>query len=136
MGSLLEKIRLYDLLGYLLPGCVLNVLIEYAMQGRIHKLIVDMFDGDISFGWFVFLLLSYVEGIVLSEVSRNLIKVFRKWKKLRKDIQSGYDNKQIATVLAAYQNGDRKKILDKLNEGNGLAFYMPVIWRCSNGYKL
>ncbi len=69
MDGVLEKITLYDILGYLVPGSLLMVLILGGGIGREKMLSYLGQWGDYKgVLYFTFLLLSYLVGIVLSEV--------------------------------------------------------------------
>lgn len=77
MDGVLEKITLYDILGYLVPGSLLMMLILVGGIGREKMLSYLESWGDYKgVLYFAFLLLSYLVGIVLSEV----MAWFWKWK--------------------------------------------------------
>ncbi len=85
MENLLEKITLYDLLGYMFPGCILNLIIivgaSQQYSGMVEKVYKD-YEGGIVFAFFI---ISYLTGILLSEISASIISLCDKYiKKERK----------------------------------------------------
>lgn len=76
--ELLEKITLYDLLGYTLPGCIL--LYVWGVFGDAGSEAGTLF-------WLVFAVMGYVTGILISEASSWLIggKIFSE--KLKRDAE-------------------------------------------------
>lgn len=68
MGAVLEKITLYDILGYLLPGSVLMILVSYGAGQAEMSIDPGWWSDSEGFGYFVFFLTSYLVGIVLSEI--------------------------------------------------------------------
>lgn len=84
MNGLLEKVTLYDILGYLFPGCIMNLMV---LVGLYHK--YENFFGEIFFGkccfkeytggfYLAFFGVSYLAGLALSELSTLLVKLFCK----------------------------------------------------------
>ena len=88
MGSILEKITLYDILGYLLSGCFLEIIIclEYILEKWIstdgmlmqQKEALEQFN---SFFIVAFIVGGYCLGLILSEGSMLINK------------KLGYENK-------------------------------------------
>lgn len=78
MDSIFEKVTLYDILGYMLPGSLIMLTIVCVMvinQGTsINQLgdLMSLYDKLSGIFWYGFLLLSYLCGILLSEISRML----------------------------------------------------------------
>lgn len=72
MDSLFEKITLYDFLGYAVPGCVclLMLLAEWILTMPLETLEhLEAFGVGLGL---IFLLLGYVLGVFLSQVSRSV----------------------------------------------------------------
>lgn len=67
--DLLQKLTFYDLLGYVLPGSVLIGLWQWNESG--HNLALD----KSSAFWAVYIILSYLVGIMISEVAERLGRV-------------------------------------------------------------
>ena len=90
MDSVLEKITLYDILGYLLPGSVLMLLLLYGLKQDELTSAQNQWRDNQGFLYFVFFLVSYLVGIVLSEMMTQIWKI-GKWffKKVRKIVKKG-----------------------------------------------
>ena len=54
MGAVLEKITLYDILGYLLPGSVLMILMSYGAERAGMSIDPGWWSDSEGFGYFVF----------------------------------------------------------------------------------
>lgn len=81
MESILEKITLYDLLGYALPGNLLIGVIVARILASDNEdcLMIANILKDYT-GYFVFLLIisGYIVGIIISEISRILLSGMEK----------------------------------------------------------
>lgn len=66
--ELLEKITLYDLLGYTMPGCVLIYILKWPQDFTTKKIS--------SLNIVMFIVFGYLLGILVSEISNLLLK---KW---------------------------------------------------------
>lgn len=78
MGNVIEKITLYDILGYLVPGTVLTggvICIWISGNGLKVLEIWKDYSGPVLF---VCLLSSYITGILLSELSHILLRYSEK----------------------------------------------------------
>ncbi len=124
----MEKITLYDLFGYLLPGCVLNVIIGYAMHEEIYALHEKMQGDKSTLFWFGFFIFSYVEGLILSEVSGHIVRQVNKYKRNGEDKDGGTRDKQIASALSNYLQENKKEILEKLKNKDDRNFYMAALY--------
>ncbi len=70
MNSVFEKVTLYDLLGYMVPGAVfvlLGITEPLFRLGSDEQKILSDFEG---YFMTVFVIISYTSGIVLSEIAR------------------------------------------------------------------
>lgn len=77
MGSVIEKITLYDILGYMLPGGLLEIIIgsEYLMEQYIQektKRVSRIIDYDGSYKMVI--AVAYCAGIVISEIFERIIR--------------------------------------------------------------
>ena len=100
MGSILEKITLYDILGYLLSGCFLEIIIclEYILEKWIstdgmlmqQKEALEQFN---SFFIVAFIVGGYCLGVILSEGSMLINK------KLGYENKIEYDNRAITDEI-------------------------------------
>lgn len=75
MGSLLEKITLYDILGYTFPGCVL-LLILWETDVECIASFLDQWNDYKGAVYVIFFLTAYLCGIILSELT-DIILVIR-----------------------------------------------------------
>ena len=84
--ELLQKLTLYDLLGYTLPGSVLVMLIQYQFYGDE---ILYLEGASLFLAAAVLLIIGYLVGIVVSEIMRLIIdKLFgdrKEWEKICQD---------------------------------------------------
>lgn len=100
MESILEKITLYDILGYLLSGCFLEIIIclEYILEKWIstdgmlmqQKEALEQFN---SFFIVAFIVGGYCLGVILSEGSMLINK------KLGYENKIEYDNRAITDEI-------------------------------------
>lgn len=74
MDSVLEKITLYDILGYLFPGCIFMLIIAASYKEQTLKLLngLEAYTGIL---YFAFLLASYLVGIVISEMATDILSI-------------------------------------------------------------
>lgn len=72
MDSVLEKITLYDILGYLFPGSVLVLLIMTGMTTQAREGLLTGWREYPGILWLVFFAISYLAGIMLSEIAEWL----------------------------------------------------------------
>lgn len=79
MGNLLEKITLYDILGYTLPGCVLLLLL-LGMDTEYVFIFLGEWNDHMGVLYFLFFLAAYLSGIVLSELADTAIAIRKKVK--------------------------------------------------------
>lgn len=101
MDTLLEKITLYDFIGYTIPGGVfLGILVAEIRPVFLGKMLKD-YEGYALYLFLVFWVLSYVCGICLSEISRfffdriQALLVKKKWKQ---------DGIEVGLLRAALRN--------------------------------
>ena len=96
MGSMLEKITLYDILGYLLPGCLLETIVclecmfeKWALEDGVLERIKEILEQFNSFFVVAFIIGGYCLGLILSECSA--------WanRKLGYENKIKYDNRAI-----------------------------------------
>lgn len=81
MDSIIEKITLYDILGYLVPGCTfLTFVLIRVFWGADSNKMAYFKDGKGLF-WGFFILAGYVSGIIISELARLLFFVLLKFLK-------------------------------------------------------
>lgn len=74
MGSVVEKITLYDILGYVMPGSLIVLTIggRFIVSGGKEVIsLYESFSGFITYG---FILLSFICGILVSELGRIVIQ--------------------------------------------------------------
>ena len=92
MDSLAEKVTLYDLLGYLFPGCIMDLMI---LAGLYHKY-TDWFSKfsvkECPVGFYLaFFGISYLAGLTLSELSTWIVSFYNAYaaeriKKIKKAV--------------------------------------------------
>lgn len=107
MDSVFEKITLYDILGYLLPGSVLMLLLLFGTGPEAILGYLEKWSLENGFLYFVFFLASYLVGIALSELmtrvwkyaSRVRSRLFKGRNGNRKRIEENYSPEQIAVGL-------------------------------------
>ena len=74
MDSLLEKITLYDILGYLFPGSVLVMMILVSYREWMLETLYE-FRDNAGILYFAFIITSYLVGIAASEAAGVVIKI-------------------------------------------------------------
>lgn len=82
MGNLLEKITLYDILGYTFPGCVLLLLLMGTDAERVYAFLGEWSDYKGAL-YFIFFLAAYLSGIILSELTDIVMAMRKKGKPSR-----------------------------------------------------
>ncbi len=82
MDSLLEKITLYDILGYLFPGSVLMVMLLFTYNEWMLE-VLDKFGDNTGMLYVAFILTSYLVGIAASEMAGIVIRTFMEIKKVK-----------------------------------------------------
>ena len=135
MESLLEKITLYDLLGYMFSGCILNLMILlglYQQYSSEMEKIYEDYEGGLTFAFF---LISYLAGILLSEISEFIntwIKKLLKKVKMSGSIggmeETGASEEELAAALVSSGIMERPdKIKEKINS-QGWQVYMKYMY--------
>lgn len=82
MGSLLEKITLYDILGYVVPGFSFLMLVILPIEPQIIEKHIENIDKMGSLLVLAVIITAYVSGMALSEIARwfnNLFWWFGVW---------------------------------------------------------
>lgn len=74
MGSILEKITLYDLLGYFMPGSLVTLLVGYGILTSGNTAMGKWYQDYTGLVLYSFIVLSFVCGILLSEIGHILLK--------------------------------------------------------------
>lgn len=69
MSGILEKITLYDILGYFFPGCFFMLMLAFGYREETLR-IMGEWSGHETFLRFAFLLAAYLVGIALSEITQ------------------------------------------------------------------
>lgn len=116
MGAVLEKITLYDILGYLLPGCVLMILVSYGAGQAGMSLDPGWWSDSEGFGYFVFFLISYLIGIVLSEIMRWVWEVCEWLRSVLKQKCPETDSVIFSRIMSFRKREKGKKRTDIWNE--------------------
>ena len=78
MSGLIEKITLYDLLGYALPVSILLGMISFnamMIQGNMKSL-YDMYKDAVGYFFIVLLILGYVAGMLMAEITDRIKNLF------------------------------------------------------------
>ncbi len=76
MPSLIEKITLYDILGYCIPGSILIGLsgAAFLLENGGYKSFYDTYKESIGYGLLVLLVLGYVAGMLIAEITDIIIR--------------------------------------------------------------
>lgn len=103
MDSVIEKITLYDVLGYAIPGYIFLIIAGFGYVINMDTSILTAYADYAGYIMFIFLILGYVGGIIISEVSRGIVslfELFRDWiKKFRANSVSAVDTELVASAL-------------------------------------
>lgn len=147
MDGVLEKITLYDILGYLVPGSLLMMLILGGI-GQEKMLSYLKQWGDYKGAlYFTFLLISYLVGIALSEAMAwvwnckrfmALIQKVRKCLKKENKILDGISNEQIANALEKSGISENNDLIKSHVENNFMEHYFSYVYgfvQKSDDYK-
>lgn len=128
MGNLLEKITLYDLLGYTFPGCVLLLLLFLSFPTTVSSFLTE-WEEYLGIIYFIFFLTSYFSGIILSEltemfawIGRNVTTVKPAWEK---DASLG---EQIAKALKSSGYPESREQICETIKNQGLGRYMGYMY--------
>lgn len=73
MDSIFEKITLYDILGYFMPGSLVVVAVCGKFIQNYHTQTASLYNEFSSLFTYGFILLSLICGLLISEVSRNVL---------------------------------------------------------------
>lgn len=118
MGNLLERITLYDILGYALPGCVLLLLLLLGIDAKCISAFYCKWKDNIGALYFIFFLAAYLSGIILSELTDTIVAIRIKLKPLAaaKWEQDDCLREQVARALkkSGYNEG-AERIVDVNN---------------------
>ena len=71
MENILEKVTLYDILGYLFPGSVFLIMLVFGMEGDT-KDFMERWKEQTALLNLAFILISYLAGVLLSEISEQI----------------------------------------------------------------
>lgn len=85
MSSVVEKITLYDLLGYMVPGAVFLFVLVGNYFLTMPKEILQCYEKYVGMIAFVFVVCSYVCGILISELARYVFAVYTFFEKYSLD---------------------------------------------------
>lgn len=129
MNSIIEKITLYDFFGYLIPGAVFMSLLSVRFIQELGSDILTDLQGFKSQIMVIFLLWSFLSGLVLSELAR-VISDFAD--------NRGLKNKYISSIKrnVYIENSVLKKAMKKsklvengeITEDIDLLEYLPMIY--------
>lgn len=90
--ELLQKLTLYDLLGYTLPGCLLVYLLNYA---NLFDIVASCEEYSIHISISI-LILGYIVGIMISEIMRWVLDIIFsekvEWKRICERYHIAHDN--------------------------------------------
>lgn len=75
MESLLEKITLYDVIGYGIPGCVFLAIIAITKEVYLLPQVIQVYENFTAVVIFTCLVFGYVIGILMSEISRICVDI-------------------------------------------------------------
>lgn len=88
MDSMLEKITLYDIMSYFVPGFLCLVLIVFALIPELSTSNLDVYNNYKGYIGFTFVIFSYVAGIAISSVARFFCSLINEFLKKRKEDKS------------------------------------------------
>lgn len=153
MDSLLEKITLYDILGYLFPGSVLMMMVLISYKECMLE-VLDKLGDNTGILYFVFILISYIVGIAASEAAGVIIKTFGLIKKvslikkvaefIKQKLQWGkreqdklLEEQMISALKKSGIKEDERRIRDNIKNKSIKRYvkYMYSILQSSSEYK-
>ena len=128
MDSLVEKITLYDVMSYFIPGFLCSTLLVFGLVPELLTHNLGAYDKYVGYMTFTFLILSYVAGIAISDMARCLCDVLSKtfldkkfsgWNDINKDnenlkkalLKSGMSREKIHPD-GNESFGDKQEIMD------------------------
>lgn len=159
MENILEKITLYDILGYLFPGSILTWILTRGLANTLSSCYLEQLVGEMNTNYIVFFAVSYLVGILLSEVAGSPLRLARLaartriWKRvvdrLKKTgfvknvlerINSGtqiWDDvlreQVVEALIKSEKKGDRAVITSELKEKK--AYYIQYMYGVIQGYS-
>lgn len=140
MESILERITLYDIFGYLFPGAVFVIMV---MAGGMWKGILECcaVNDNKTVLYLLFVLVSYLAGILFSEMSewaQSLLKKPVSWlrktrigrKILKSDLQleatAEFFQEPLVNALAKSGIGEKSEIRRKLQTEECIYYYRYI----------
>lgn len=132
MENVLEKITVYDILGYLCPGCVFILMLIFNMDQKEVESFLAQWHDNMPIVYFAFFLICYISGIMLSEISELVIVIFGKFvgRKIKRNgwFEDEYNLEQMACALKrSGRKEEIKEIKEKLKKSSG-KYYMGYIF--------
>lgn len=120
MDSMLEKITLYDIMSYFIPGFLCLSLIVFSTLPELSKLNLDTYNDLQGYAAFTFLIFSYVVGIAISSIARTVCKrVSDKWSKCcGKSKEGEKKNAEMMPVLMRALKNSGIPLSESKEEGN------------------
>lgn len=138
MESTLQKITLYDILGYLLPGSTFLILVLYGMGEEKLSVFLGQWADDQGVLYFAFFVAAYLVGIVLSEIMRWIWPVIRKLYKKRPE--TGLSDEEIAKALKksgirGEQDGIKRKVTEDL-DSNYMQYMYGIVQKSEDNKRI
>lgn len=121
MDNILEKITLYDILGYLFPGSVLILMISAALVKAGRNSLPGQWSENTFFLNLGFFMISYLAGIALSEVTEWLQMLVDRMVQMGKRQHKKDEPQQETDGENAKKSGKGSKSGKPRNSGLGLA---------------
>lgn len=115
---------MYDLFGYMLPGSVLLILISYEKIIEFAEEIIQ-YENFTGIFVFVFIICSYVCGIVISQIARFILDII--YCKFIKKIQQ-FKTSKIDTKIVKEALINSKLVNHKIQEDDIVDKYMTVMY--------
>lgn len=121
MKDILEKLTLYDLCGYAFPGSIVVIALIVA-YGRLE--VLEQYKDLLSYGVLAALLLSYLCGLILSEISAHITERIRDvlWKNEYKEWN--IEHASIAAAIAKSKKDGNSVALNNTKSWNHYVNYM------------
>lgn len=136
MDSILEKITLYDILGYFFPGSVLTLMLLLGGMEQCAFEIMVKWKDNIAVLHLAFILISYLAGVVLSEVSELaggcVRKVFAK-KQTTENMLSFFKDQVAEALIRSGKNDTKENIIEQLGKGDTSIYYKKYIYGIIQG---